>query len=145
MILLLTLIAGGSWFFQPANDMVNFYTTNRAQMNATLHKVTRMLNEADDILSMITDFKTFVTEKVMGALCQSRITRAVIGRFCKNVTGSLRKRQHHDPAPSQHSDISMGMSKPAGETSKSISGKNVSVQELVQLIQALHQLENNLE
>jgi hypothetical protein len=82
IILTLTIIASGSWFFGPANEMVNFYTQNREQMNSTIHKVTRMLNEADDILRMVRDFKSFVTDKVMGALCQSSVTRTVIGRFC---------------------------------------------------------------
>lgn len=92
IILSLAIIAGVSWFFGPANDMVNYYQGNKAQMNMTIHKVTRMLYEADDILRMVIDFKSFVTDKVMGALCQSTVTRAVIGRFCSEPNTLIGKR-----------------------------------------------------
>ena len=81
------LIIGGAWFVKPANDIITLFQNNKDRINTTFDQINRMLDDADIIMDVVMDFKTFVEEKVINALCKNYITRKVMGDYlCPNIS-----------------------------------------------------------
>jgi hypothetical protein len=112
-----------------------------------------MLNEADDILAIVTDFKRFVTQKLLGVLCQNRVTRAIIGTFCPETNVSLSRNLRSGDYSSEGGEEGEGEGGSEGEEEREGEGsegeeggsEEITWKQLIQIVDIISSLPDLLE